>query len=292
MKTHASFVLIAILLLPGVSFAQQLTITGKSDLVIRPTDGGYRVAGTYVISNLGPEPARDVFPSFRLAAHHWQGEPKILQAQQNGRWEVSVDLPSDALSCDRDVTCAGLLLPSTGTYPILVTHHYKDWSYSASSSPDVFLLPVEKRQEQQSSLPFFPITLEFAPHPTQLLGKLTLKNISPSIKRVAVSFHTTDELEVLTKPFVLELPPSQVSTTEIKVENRHGMTGSIYGFYVVFQWEEFSSRQSYAGATTLALQRSDGFSWLSIGLSFFLLQLVILCIVLFKRRVFCKSRKK
>lgn len=272
------------LFIPSVAFAQQLTITGKSNLVIHSEDLGFRVAGTYIIKNLGPEPAREVFPSLRFSTQNWSGDPRILQPQQEERWDVSFALLSNALSCEHDITCAGLLLPTAGTYPVFVKHHYKDWSFYASSSPEVYLLPVEHHGEQKNAFPFFPVTLTFVPHSKQLLGKLSIKNISPNIKRVAVSFHTADELEVITKPFMLEIHPSQVSTAQIEVENQKGLFGSTYGFYVVLQWEEFSRRQSFAVATTLSLQRSDGFSLLSLGLGFFLLQILILGIFLVKRR--------
>lgn len=262
---------VALALTGSVAHAGYLTINGIPNVTATQEGDNVRLKGTYDIENKGDETARNVYPSFQLGSWSWAGAPKNLDPNKRESWSVDEVFPLQQLSCASDSTCAGESLPSTGAFPMYVHRHYEDLNGYKFSAADITITTIGELSGNALAAarnPAFQARLNISGSGNDYSGTLEVKNSSPSQKRISVAFYSTNELNIHTKPQVMEIAPQGIGKTNFSSENFSGLAGSTYPVFAVLQWEDYGVRSSLAVPHAVTIQAQDNsklYLYLSIG---------------------------
>lgn len=253
-----SLISIFVLFYADMAFASSLTIEGHPRFEVKQEGENWRISGAYEIVNNGDETARNVFPNLELGAWRWVGEPKTLAMNETAVWNLNEVLPREKLACVAGDNCAGQALPDRGLFPLLIRRHYEDTnSYQFSAAEVVDLTLGELTNEALVASRARPIVAKLAidDDGDDIDAKLELKNISPSPKKISVSYFTSREIEVITPPQTIELAGGGVNVSDAEFRNFSGLEGSSYATFAVLQWEEFGVRNSLAVSGILRIEK-------------------------------------
>ena len=275
-------VILALLSTAEPVLADKLMLTGNGTVHAALDGKLVHITIDYKIKNEGNVSARQVFPEFRLGTWTWIGPTTMLKAGTSHDWDLNEAFEKTFLQCREGDACAGLILPETGIFPLLITKHYQDLDAYQFSAPSVLTVAVGVSQETLARLSQIPFqaSLSFVGDGRQFTGHLKLTNSSSVERLVAVSYHASREILIESKPQVVILPAAGSNDATFQLQNVSALSGSVYPVFVVFQWDEGGVRDSYSISKHVLLKgpkhspMSAFFVWFTVAIGMLAVLLV------------------
>jgi hypothetical protein len=297
-KTHRVYLLLALLVTTNFlklssAFAGYLTINGTSTITATVEGDKIKFSGVYSIDNTGDETAKNVFPALSLGSWKWAGEPRELLANVKESWPIEGTLTQEMLL--GEAKPGENRLPSKGQFPLLVHRHYEDMNGVHFSAPDVSVITLgELTQDDLSSIRIPQINSVYTclGDGKEFACLLDLRNLSDSEKKVSVSYHTSQELQVETAASINLIKPRAQFLVESQIKNFAGLTGSGYAVFAVLEWEDRGVRKSAAVSRVVNIKEPEKKGWFLWGASLSLIFLgLLLYLLVFKKSSSGRPRK-
>lgn len=244
MFNNAKSVLIAILLVflllvTNRAYAGYLTIGGIAKITTTVENGNLNLTGTYEISNRGNESAQNVFPSFELGKWSWAGDERILSPGSNEVWPIKASISLERIS--HKEAGGEIELPAKGRFPLIVLRHYEDVNgvkFSVADVTEIFVGSLTPEELSIAKIPQVNTTFACDGDGKTFSCLLTMRNLSQTAKKIAVSYHTSQELQLKPPVSVIDLAPHSSVSLASDVENISGLPGSGYAIFAVMQWNQ------------------------------------------------------
>ncbi len=281
-------VILALFMMPALVWASYLTINGEGKISVSKESSGYLVKGTYEISNFGDETAKNVFPSLTLGAWGWAGEPRSLGIKEKFLWEISATLSENELQCAATGgdLCAGESLPLRGVFPLLIRRHYEDTNgaqFSAAEVIGVTIGDLSTNEIQRVRARQIDGLLLCDGDGSEFACSVDGRNFSDTPHAVAVGLHTSQEIQVQTKPSVVTIDGQGAAVAHFDIKNFTGLMGSKYAVFGVMQWNEGGVRGLRTLFTTVHLKPRDRTNlFIGLGAGIALLAAFLLYLFVFR----------
>ena len=232
-----------------------LQIGGDPKLQLSTMGTDLSVTGDFELGNLGDESARDAFPEIQLGQWLWTGEPKNISPNQKNLWQINAKFPFEKLKCTPE-TCGLFEFPTQGYFPLRIQRHYQDVNGYRFSSPQVAVVMIgepSKEALMAARVPVLSSKLKVEQSGDEFAGTVEIRNTASHDIKVSVSFHTANELQVLSPTASLTIKPQGIEKTNFGLKNYSALPGSVYAFFALLQWEEAGMRNATFASTSVPI---------------------------------------
>jgi len=209
----------------------RLTLDGASTLTVRDEAGKRNVSGSYQITNLGDEEARQVYPILQNGSSSWSGEPQTLLPNQSYVWKVELELNPEQNPA----------LPGKGLIPLRATRLYQDRNGFKMSARDVFFVPSPDLTPQESAklrIPSLASKFFLVSEGQDFSGTLELRNLSKQRLILFPSIWTSVELSPDELPEKIEVEPLGSVKLSVSGSNFTAPPTSRIAVTVLIEWNE------------------------------------------------------
>jgi hypothetical protein len=283
--------MLLLFLIPIASNAGYITIIGSPNISVTGDSNQVSIKGGISLVNKGNEKSIDVYPMLRINGWKWAGKSTELDAGGGKKWIISgnnIPVPLIGYS-DEFPSKEGFKLINRGYYPLNILRYYRDQNGYQFSSPGVQKIEIGDLTDDEQSergIVTFQGRLNFNKGGQKFKSMLTIKNLSHEDQDVLLSFHTSQELEIMNRPEIVQIPAQQTKEVPIVVKNFSGLNGSTYDFFTVLQWNQKSIRNSLYVRSTVRIAEAASSNLLLFGAG----AILVLGIIMF--RVFLKRSNK